>query len=102
MKLVYLYPDGLKKVQTCSLVVQSGTRAKSSLAKTATDSVPAQKQQKTISSFSQNATEWFCKRHRWLPKPCQRHWQLEVSSNFPHFSSALEGLGNIFKRNQVI
>lgn len=55
MKLMYLYPDGLKKVQTCSLVVlQNGRRAKNSLAKTTTDPVPSQQQQKTITSFSQN------------------------------------------------
>lgn len=52
MKLVYLYPNRLKKVQTCSLViVQNGRRAKSSHAKT--DSIPSLKQQKTF-SFSQN------------------------------------------------
>lgn len=51
---MYLYPDGLKKVQTCTaIVLQNGRRAKSSLAMTATDSIPSQKQQKLFLRFSE-------------------------------------------------
>lgn len=52
MNLIYLYPDGLKKVQACILVVlQYGKKARSSLAIKATGSVHLQKQHETASPF---------------------------------------------------
>lgn len=44
-------------------------------------------------SFSQNATEWFCKRHRWLPEPRQRvkdtgNWKSHLA--FPTFLQLLK------------